>query len=527
MTSAIVSAARDAAFFGAVPSQEGVRFRAWAVGASRLVLQLHDGAAAGRHPLAPAGDGLFETWVRGAAAGDRYTYTLDGGPPLPDPASRFQPDGVHGPSQVIDATAASRGRTRAGARGRPATWSSTSSTSAPSRRKARSTASERQLPYLRDLGVTAIELMPVADFAGHRNWGYDGVALFAPSRAYGTPDDLRRLVDSAHEHGLSVILDVVYNHLGPEGAYLPQFSRAYLDGQAPNALGRGGGSRRRRSGVAASSSTTPLTGSASITSTACGSMRRMRSIERQPGFHRPGSRASVTAGRASGPSSSTPKTTETWRRWSRTRARAAGSSTASGPTTFTTSSAACGRRPPLVLRRLRRDRAEELATIMRDGLAVSPGSTRAHEPAARHRPRPRADASIRHLPAEPRSDRQPRDRRSAASHDPARNLARRERRAAHRADDATAVHGPGMGRLDAVPILHRSRTRLRQPRHRRTAPGVRRVPGVLGSRRDARRIPDPQAETRFAAASCAGRNRRLATTRAACAVPCAARPPPR
>ena len=87
---------------------------------------------------------------------------------------------------------------------------------------------QRQLPYLRDLGITTIELMPVADFAGARNWGYDGVALFAPSRAYGTPDDLRRLVNSAHEHGLSIMLDVVYNHLGPEGAYLPLFAPGYL-----------------------------------------------------------------------------------------------------------------------------------------------------------------------------------------------------------------------------------------------------------------------------------------------------------
>jgi maltooligosyltrehalose trehalohydrolase len=227
MASVIVSAARDAAFFGAVPSQDGVRFRTWAVGASRLVLQLHDGAAAGQHPLAPTGDGLFETWVRGAAPGDRYTYALDGGPPLPDPASRFQPEGVHGPSQVVDP-------------GRFA-WTDTRWRSRPARDlvlyelhvgtftpEGTFAGVERQLPYLRDLGVTAIELMPVADFAGNRNWGYDGVALFAPSRAYGAPDDLRRLVNAAHEHGLSVLLDVVYNHLGPEGAYLPQFTRAYL-----------------------------------------------------------------------------------------------------------------------------------------------------------------------------------------------------------------------------------------------------------------------------------------------------------
>ncbi len=85
-----------------------------------------------------------------------------------------------------------------------------------------------RLPYVRDLGVTAIELMPLADFAGRRNWGYDGVALFAPSRAYGRPDDLRALVDAAHALGLAVLIDVVYNHLGPEGAYLPSFSPQFL-----------------------------------------------------------------------------------------------------------------------------------------------------------------------------------------------------------------------------------------------------------------------------------------------------------
>ena len=87
---------------------------------------------------------------------------------------------------------------------------------------------DERLPYLRDLGVTAIELMPVADFAGNRSWGYDGVALYAPSRAYGSPNDLRTLVDAAHRHGLSIILDVVYNHLGPEGAYLSAFTDQYF-----------------------------------------------------------------------------------------------------------------------------------------------------------------------------------------------------------------------------------------------------------------------------------------------------------
>lgn len=217
----------DAAFFGAVPSQDGVRFRIWSQGARRIQLQLQTGAAAGMHPLAAAGEGVFETWVKGAAAGDRYAYVLDDGETLPDPASRFQPEGVHAASQVVDPAAFPW--TDARWRRRPARdliiYELHVGTFSPEGTFA---GVEKRLPYLRDLGITAIEIMPVADFAGARNWGYDGVALYAPSRAYGSPDDFRRLVDAAHAHGLAVMLDVVYNHLGPEGAYLPRFSPSYL-----------------------------------------------------------------------------------------------------------------------------------------------------------------------------------------------------------------------------------------------------------------------------------------------------------
>ena len=213
--------------FGAIPSQDGVSFAVWAPAAKTLELTLLDGAAAGTHPLASSAGGLRETWIRGAAAGDRYTYLLDGRGPYPDPASRFQPEGVHGPSQIVDPWAFAWHDSRW--RPRPhrdlVIYELHVGTFTPEGTFA---AVEAKLPYLRDLGITAIELMPVADFAGSRNWGYDGVALFAPSRAYGAPDDLRRLVDAAHRHGLSVILDVVYNHLGPEGAYAPAFNPSYL-----------------------------------------------------------------------------------------------------------------------------------------------------------------------------------------------------------------------------------------------------------------------------------------------------------
>ncbi len=230
MQPSTVETGQDAAFFGAIRSQDGVRFRVWASSSNRVQIQIHDGAAAGIHPLAATGDGVFETWIKDAAPGNRYSYILDGGTPLPDPASRFQPDGVHGPSQVVDPA----GFAWTDERWRP--WPARDlivyeihvGTFSP---EGTFKGVEQRLPYLRDLGITTIEIMPVADFAGARNWGYDGVALFAPARAYGTPDDLRRLVNAAHAHGLSVMLDVVYNHLGPEGAYLPQFSRGYLTGK--------------------------------------------------------------------------------------------------------------------------------------------------------------------------------------------------------------------------------------------------------------------------------------------------------
>jgi maltooligosyltrehalose trehalohydrolase len=218
------------AYFGARPSRQGVTFTVWATNADRVQLVLHDGAAAGTHTLARSADGIFDTWIENAAAGDRYSYTLDGSTLLPDPASRFQPEGVHGPSQIVDPA---RYRWTDGRwQSRPirdlVVYELHTGTFSPEGTFAGITA---RLPYLRDLGITAIELMPIADFAGNRSWGYDGVALFAPARAYGSPDDLRTLVDAAHRHGLSVILDVVYNHLGPEGAYLPAFTSHYFTGR--------------------------------------------------------------------------------------------------------------------------------------------------------------------------------------------------------------------------------------------------------------------------------------------------------
>ncbi len=183
-------------------------------------------------------DGLFSAFVEGVSPGDRYRYRVDGRGPFPDPASRFQPEGVHGPSEVIDPRSFSwsdsdwRG---SGLDGlviyeiHVGTFTSEGTFSAVADR----------LPALVDLGVSAIELMPVADFPGHRNWGYDGVALFSPARCYGKPDDLRRLVDAAHLRGLAVILDVVYNHLGPDGNYLSAYSPFYFSSRHRSPWGQG------------------------------------------------------------------------------------------------------------------------------------------------------------------------------------------------------------------------------------------------------------------------------------------------
>jgi maltooligosyltrehalose trehalohydrolase len=226
------------ATFGALPLRDGVRFRAWAPSATRLTLVVCDGRAAGEHEMVRDDSGTFEATVGSARTGDRYGFRVDGGQLRPDPASRYQPEGVHGPSQVIDP-----GSFR---------WSDARWHGRPARDRilyelhigaftpeGTFTAAAARLQSLRDAGVTAIEIMPVADFPGFRNWGYDGVCLYAPSRAYGHPDDLRRLVNRAHHLGLAVVFDVVYNHLGPEGGYLTEFNRDYFNSRRTTPWGSG------------------------------------------------------------------------------------------------------------------------------------------------------------------------------------------------------------------------------------------------------------------------------------------------
>ena len=217
-------------FFGALPVPSGIRFRVWAPAARELTLALHDGRAAGEYPMPRDGEGVFDRIIDAAAPGDRYSYRVNGGPLRPDPASRFQPEGVHGPSQVVDPSAFAWTDRRWG--GRPASdrivYELHVGTFSPEGTFA---GAASRLEALRDLGITVVELMPVADFPGSRGWGYDGVCLYAPSRAYGSPEDLRRFVDRAHHLGIAVALDVVYNHFGPEGAYISEFNDQYFTGE--------------------------------------------------------------------------------------------------------------------------------------------------------------------------------------------------------------------------------------------------------------------------------------------------------
>jgi malto-oligosyltrehalose trehalohydrolase len=210
--------------FGAEPEAEGVRFRLWAPAVKRVDVLLDDGKAL---PMAAEGGGWFGLVTAEAEAGTRYRYRLDGGDTVPDPGSRFNPDDVHGPSEVIDPAAYEWAD--APWRGRP--WHETvlyelhvgAFTPEGTFR-----AAAARLPYLRDLGITAVELMPVADFAGTRNWGYDGVLPFAPDAAYGRPEELKAFVEAAHCVGLMVFFDVVYNHFGPEGNYLNRYAPAFF-----------------------------------------------------------------------------------------------------------------------------------------------------------------------------------------------------------------------------------------------------------------------------------------------------------
>ena len=211
---------------GARLTSNGVVFRVWSPESERVELLLEGGAAAPVE-MRKTDNGVFETTIAEAGPGTRYRYRIDGKGPFPDPVSRYQPDGVHGASEVIDPStfAWSDDGWKGIDRDRLIIYELHVGTFTQAGTFA---AATEMLPKLADLGVTAVELMPLADFPGERGWGYDGVCLYAPARCYGTPEDLRRFVDTAHQLGLAVLLDVVYNHLGPDGNYLTCFSKYYF-----------------------------------------------------------------------------------------------------------------------------------------------------------------------------------------------------------------------------------------------------------------------------------------------------------
>ena len=218
------------------PEKAHVRVWAPACRAVEFVAESR-GVAARAHALMPEADGFFSGAVDGVVAGTRYWFRLDGDRLRPDPASRFQPDGPHGPSEIVDPAAFA--------------WSDQSwSGPVPDTaviyemhvgtftREGSWRAAAEQLQELASLGITVIEMMPVADFPGRFGWGYDGVNMYAPTRLYGTPDDLRVFVDRAHATGISVILDVVYNHFGPDGNYIAEFSPDYFTDKYENDWGQ-------------------------------------------------------------------------------------------------------------------------------------------------------------------------------------------------------------------------------------------------------------------------------------------------
>src|ERR1700759_4972932 len=215
--------------FGPKLTSDGTTFRLWAPAAKRVDLLM----GSQRHELASAKHGWFETTISGAGAGTRYQFRIDDEIDVPDPASAFQPEDVFGPSEVID-----HGKYTWRAtdwRGRP--WHETVLLEAhvgAFTAEGTYKAMIGKLDHLVETGITALELLPLADFAGSRNWGYDGVLWYAPDSAYGRPEDLKALIDEAHLRGLMVFLDVVYNHFGPEGNYLGRYApNFFTDAHTP------------------------------------------------------------------------------------------------------------------------------------------------------------------------------------------------------------------------------------------------------------------------------------------------------
>jgi maltooligosyltrehalose trehalohydrolase len=215
--------------------REGTHFRVWAPAARRVDV-LFEEKAVPAVALQDEGEGYFAGLAAQARPGHRYRFRLDGGEAFPDPASRWQPEGPHGPSEIVslDSYRWNDGGWKGVRAQGQVLYEMHIGTFTPEGTYA---AAEEHLPFLKDVGITVLELMPVNEFNGAFGWGYDGVQLFAPTRLYGSPDALRHFIDRAHAIGLGVILDVVYNHFGPSGNYLARFSPHYTSERYENEWG--------------------------------------------------------------------------------------------------------------------------------------------------------------------------------------------------------------------------------------------------------------------------------------------------
>lgn len=211
-----------------VLKEGGTRFRVWALKSQSVNLLILSGKAAGTVPMLQEEKGYYSVTVPGVADGDRYLYQLDTEQTFPDPVSRYQPEGVHEPSQVVDPELFQW--TEQGWGGIPLEQYRIYEIHVGTfTRDGTFEAVIPYLDYLVELGITAVELMPVSQCPGKRNWGYDGVYHFAPQSNYGGPDGLKRLINACHKKGLAVLLDVVYNHFGPEGNYVGEFGHYFTD----------------------------------------------------------------------------------------------------------------------------------------------------------------------------------------------------------------------------------------------------------------------------------------------------------
>ncbi len=456
-------------------------FRVWAPARGRVELVLGER----RIPMTRAGGGWWEGAAGQSGPGTDYAFSLDGGPPRPDPRSAFQPDGMHGPSRVVDH--APFGWRDGGWRGVPLAGSVLYECHVGTfTAEGTFDGVIEHLDHLAALGVDAIELLPVAEFPGDRGWGYDGVDLFAPHHAYGGPEGLKRLVDAAHARGLGVVLDVVYNHLGPAGNYLPEFGPYFSArhqtnwGEAVNFDGPGSDEVRRFvvdnalswlrdyhfdglrldavHAIADNSATHICEELAAEVAALAAQVSRPLFLIAESDLNDP----RFVRGREAGGYGLDAAWADEWHH--------ALHATLTGDTSGYYSDFG-----PLRL----------LAKALRqawvyDGI-YSPHRQRMHgRPPSGLGGRP-----VRGLHAEPRPGRQPGRGRAQRRADERRPAADRGGPAAHRAVRADALPGRGVGRRHAVPVLHRPRrSRARRAGQRGTAAGVRRL--RLGSGRRAR-----------------------------------------